>query len=179
MFQILVSILKKPKNLIIWILGSAITFFFLRILPQLYIVRDFLGLETVSFSRKYEIIYDYSFGAYSSHNPFELGLTIILSVVFVLNIILFVIYARRQARMLSGKSLAASLSGMILGFFGVGCLSCGVIILAPLLTFIGLGSYLNTVSEYAQWLSITGVMIIIISVIYLLKKLNEPLICKP
>ena len=62
--------------------------------------------------------------------------------------------------------------------FGVGCLSCGFLIMAPVLTFLGLGAYLGKVGEHALLVSYGGMILVIISILYLLKKIGEHLICE-
>ena len=159
-------------------MSSFFIFVLLRIAPVFEILKNSYKIPGLSFPRKWDIFIEYVFQTFCDINTAEQLLIIILSILTALNIVLFVIFAKRQRKMLSKRSLAASLSGMVLGLFGVGCLSCGVLILAPLLTFLGLGAYLGNFAEYAVTISYVGMVLVILSSLYLLKKISEPLICE-
>jgi hypothetical protein len=177
MFSTFIHILKHPKNIIALVFGSFITFTILRILPVFEILKNSYKIPNIGIARKFDLFWDYSFRSFCDISSGEQFLILVLSILTPFNIILFIIFVRRQRRMLSKRSFAASVSGMLLGLFGVGCLSCGVLILAPLITFLGLGAYLGNFAQYAITISYVGMILVIISSIYLLKKISEPFIC--
>ena len=177
MLTVFTSIFRKPKNIIALLIGSLIIFFILRVLPIYEILHNSYKIPGISFQRKQELFFDYTLGSFLDIPVIEQVLVISLSLFTVINLILFIVFARRQRKILSKRSFIASVSGMFLGLFGVGCLSCGALIMAPLLTFIGFGAYLGSFAEYALWISITGVLFVLFSIFYLLKKISEPMIC--
>ncbi len=177
MINLSYSIFKQPKNIIIWFLGSFLIFLILRILPVYGILKNAFSILDISFGRKRELFNDYIFRTFTEINFSEQLLIVLLSVLTALNIILFIMFVQRQRKILSGKSFISSISGMFLGLFGVGCLSCGFLIMAPLLTFLGLGGYILNIAQYAELISYAGVFLLVISIYYLLKQLSKPLIC--
>lgn len=177
MFTLLISLLKRKKNIIVLVIGTISLFTLLRVIPQIHIIYDFWLLHGVNLSRKFEILYEYSFGTFSLWGWFDTTTSIILSFATVINIIVLVIYFKRQRKVLNKGSLAATSAGMVLGMFGVGCVSCGALVLAPILSYLGLLGALELLPFAGRELVIVGLLLVIASTVYLLKKLNQPLIC--
>lgn len=171
------QIFSKPQNFFLTILTMVVVFFVLRIIPIYEILWNSLRIPNLTFSRKFEIFFEYTFLVFFKLHTLEQLLTLGLVVLTSINIILFVIYAQRQRRLLSGKSFFASVSGITLGLFGIGCISCGVLILSPLISFIGLGAYTSGISDYALALSFGGMLLVGASNLYLLHQLGKPNVC--
>jgi len=171
------QIFSKPKNFFLTIVTMVLVFFVLRILPIYEILWNSLRIPGLSLSRKFEIFFEYTFLLFFKLHTLEQFLILALTLITSINIILFVIYAKRQRRLLSGKGFFASISGIILGLFGIGCISCGVLILSPLISFIGLGAYTSGITHYALLLSFTGVILVSLSNLYLLHQLGKPNVC--
>ena len=177
MIPLLQSIFRQTKNILALCIGSVFLFIILRILPQFHSIRDFWQLADIEMARKFEVLYNYSFGSYSIWHVFETSLTILLTIATVMNIIIFIRYFKRQRKALNKGSLFATGAGMVLGMFGVGCISCGAIVLAPILSALGLLGALNMLPFAGKELVVVGFLLIISSIYYLLKQLNKPLVC--
>lgn len=177
MTSLFLNIFSKPKNYIGLLIGSFLFFILLRVLPVYEIIKNSFKIPGVSIFRKFEIFFDYTLISFMDASLNEQAIVAALSILTTMNIILLIAFAQRQRKILSKRSFFASISGMFLGLFGIGCLSCGVLIMAPLLTFIGLGSYLGNFSQHALLISYIGITFVVVSIIYLLKKLSEPLVC--
>lgn len=177
MLNVFISIMKKTKNIIAVTLGTFLVFIVLRMIPIYTILKHSYTIPGLTLGRKIDIFLEYTLVSFTQSSFDEQFIVVTLSVLTVINILLFIVFSKRQQKMLSGKSFIASISGMFLGLFGVGCLSCGVLIMAPLLTVVGLGSYLESFTEYAIWLSYGGILFVTISILYLLKKISEPMVC--
>lgn len=171
------QIFSKPKNFSLTILTMTLVFFVLRIIPIYEILWNSLRIPGLSLSRKFEIFFEYTFLVFFKLHTLEQFLTLVLVFLTSINGILFVIYAKRQRRLLSGKSFLASISGITLGLFGIGCISCGVLILSPLISFIGLGAYTSGITHYALLLSFGGMILVGASNLYLLHQLRKPNVC--
>jgi hypothetical protein len=104
--------------------------------------------------------------------------SIILPIAISLNIILFKEFYQKQKVVLKSKGLWGSLVGIFFGFFGVGCVACTGLVLAPLISFLGLSSFFNLLPYGGQEFGYLGTFLIIFSDIYLLKKITDPVICK-
>jgi hypothetical protein len=172
------SIFKKPRNIIFLLIGSILMFTLFRVIPVYQILSDFFSLPGLSAMRRFEVFSEYVFDSFLTATLSEKISTITLAVLTTMNLLLFALFTKRQRTMLSGKGFFATASGMILGLFGVGCISCGAFVLAPVITFIGLGTYMKYFIEYASIISYAGIILVLISNIYLLRKISKPMVCK-
>ena len=177
MYHLLLSILGNKKSIYVLIFGSLFLFVLLRIIPQFHIIYDFWLLNGVDISRKFEILYQYSFGRFSLWYLYDTIITILLTITMVINSIVFVAYVKRQKKILNKRSFLASSAGIFLGFFGIGCVSCGALVLAPLLSILGLLGFLEILPFAGKELVILGLFFVLLSTVYLLKKLHKPLVC--
>ena len=179
MLAFLYSFLKQKNNIIAWMLTSFVFFVFLRVLLFYKILWTSYHIPGISFTRKFNIFNEYVFYFFTSIGAHEQFLTIIFSLLGGLNIVLFIIFFRRQRRLIPKRNFIATLMGIILGSFGVGCLSCGVLLIAPLISFLGLGVYLSDIAVHAVAISYIGIFCIIFSSVYMLKKMSNPQLCVP
>ncbi|MCA9351859.1 hypothetical protein KC866_00500 [Patescibacteria group bacterium] len=177
MVNTLLHILKRRWNTIALVCGSCAIFLILRIVPVYGILKTSYALPGLSFVRKIDIFLEYVIYSFTRISFHEQLLVIALSILTTLNIILFIVFTQRQQKLLSKRSFIASVSGMVLGLFGVGCVSCGVLVLAPLITALGLGAYLGTFTQYALLIAYIGLGFVIVSSLYLLRKISQPNIC--
>ncbi len=95
-----------------------------------------------------------------------------------LNIVLFKELYQKQKNILKSKGFFGSIVGMFFGLFGVGCAACSGLLLAPLISFFGLTWLFKLLPYGGQELGYVGLVLIIFSNIYLLKKLSEPQVCR-
>ena len=179
MFRFLVRYFRKPSHVVSYLFLSFIVFSILKIIPVYHILKDFFSIRGLPLHRYFEVLYEYIFLTCGDHVWKTRLVTIFLALLISLNIVLFFLYAKRQGSFLrmTHKSLLGSLGGIILGFFGIGCISCGAFILAPLITFLGLGAYMKFFTEHAELISFIGVFFVLISNLYLLYQLQKPIVC--
>lgn len=177
MKKIFCNLFNKPSFVLYHALGTFFIFTLLRIIPVYHILADFYRISHVSYTRKISVFCEYVFLSFFDALWYEQAALILLSFLVSLNFMLFVIFAKRQKKMLSKRSFIASLSGMIFGLFGVGCLSCGALIAAPLLTVLGFGAYLGFFTSNAFFIMCIGIFCIVMSIMYLLYQLSRPAVC--
>lgn len=171
------NIFKQPLTIFFTGIASIGIFILLQTLPVINFLKSAYHIPGLPFSRKIDIFFHYVFEPFGYVSFYQQVLVIGLSLLTAINLILFIIFIRRQRSLFVGKSFFASISGILLGLFGVGCISCGIFILTPLLTFLGLGAFLKNTQEYSLFLSGIGVLLLVFSIGYILKKLSEPPVC--
>ncbi len=174
MFQYLLFILKNKKNFVSFIFLSIIFFVFFRLIPQYEIIKNFFSLPGISFSRRLEVIQGYLFTGIASESFVEFLITFIFPILISLNLIIFIYYVKKQARYFSKRGAALSFTGIFLGIFGLGCLSCGALLLAPLLSFLGL----SFLAQFGPQMAIAGLIFVFGSIVYLLWQLAHPSVCE-
>lgn len=179
MFSFLVRILKKKRNLFLLnFLGFIFFIIFISFSQLEFFKTSFLYLYNESFLIYLktfflvfrEILFGFSF--------LNILFTVVLSLLLSLNFILLSLLYKKQKIVFKSKSFASSLAGIFLGFFGIGCISCGAFVLAPLLAFLGLGAYVNYFVQNMFLISILSLVLLVFSNIYLLYQIKKPLVCK-
>lgn len=160
------------------LVASFFVFVLLQIIPVFTFIKVAYSMPGLSTQRYFEIIYQYVFEPFGYITFIQQAITILLSVAIVVNFILFFKYIIRQRKIFSGKGFLGTFAGIFLGMFGLGCVSCGALVVTPLLSIIGLGSFAYNIIEYSVVISAAGLILVIFSILYLLKILSKPLVCK-
>ncbi|MAQ77472.1 hypothetical protein CL684_03025 [Candidatus Campbellbacteria bacterium] len=177
MQSLFIRIFRKKDNLLIFVLATVLVFLLARIIPIWEILTNSFKIPDISLSRKFSIFSEYIFIYFIDIPIVEQATTIILSLALGINTVLFYQYIKKQQKIFAGKSFLGSSIGVMLGVFGVGCVSCGALVIAPILTGIGLGAQIGFISQYALLISWAGIAGICISSYYLLLQINKPLVC--
>jgi hypothetical protein len=109
-------------------------------------------------------------------------ITLIFFIIFVIsmsiNIHSFIYYLKIYRKRVHASGTILSFSGVILGLIGVGCLSCGVLLLSPLITILGLSATL-WITQYTFVVYLISIIMVTISSVLLLKRIHAPSICIP
>jgi len=70
------------------------------------------------------------------------------------------------------------IAGLLSALLGIGCASCGPLLIAGLLPFLGLGSFLPLLPFKGHEFEILGILILIFSVTLLSKEAVKPAVCE-
>ena len=88
---------------------------------------------------------------------------------------LLAFYIRKTARF--QQSIGVSLGGTITGLLGIGCVSCGSVILTSLFGFGTAMTVLKTLPFRGQEFGIIGISVLVLMITLTIKKINQPLVC--
>ena len=160
------------------ILAAVISLFFgviVILLPNYQFIISIWSSRRATISEKWNLALSL-LGSFSTN--MDLGGQISLVVIAILagiNLSLFFYYLFHRFRL--ERMAGTSLLGMIVGVFGVGCASCGAVILSSVL---GVGAALQVIA----WLPFRGAEFTWLSILLLLwaiynvaKRINDPLVC--
>ncbi len=180
MKDIIKSLKQVYKNPLFIFLSFLTSFFVLVIsiwLPNLHLVQNTITSSTYTFTQKINFFIA-SLGALDTNFTFlSKELTITIAIIFGINLSFAVYYFRNRISL--QKQVGTSLGGVLFGFLGVGCASCGSVILA---SFVGMGTTAGLLSPLpfkGQEFAILGLILLLSSTIFMAKKLQDPLVCKP
>jgi len=104
---------------------------------------------------------------------------IIITVVAILsgiNIAMLTFYLKRRIH--AEKFLDTGVLGMIAGLLGIGCASCGSVVLFSIFGFSTSLGFLGTLPFKGLEFSILGIILLLISIYILSYKISNPLVCK-
>jgi len=169
------AILCSPRYLILSLLISIFTLMFSIWIPNLGLIRDIIFSSDFTFVGKLTFLWN-SLGAFTTNfAPLTAVLTLIIAILFGFNIAITVYYFKK--RIAFQKSSGVSLAGMLAGLIGIGCASCGSVILA---TFLGVGSATAITALLpfgGEEFAIIGIVILIGAIYITAKKIADPLAC--
>jgi hypothetical protein len=151
-FFVLVIIISSYKLIIFFLLSRGLELFFS---GEIFIlVWDFFKLNSTNFSRSMAII-----------NSFLSGI----------NLAMFVYYMSRRIKLY--KSAGLGFMGMLVSFLGIGCASCGSVIITSIFGF-GATAFLGALPLHGLEISIFGSIFLLVSIHLLANKIANPLFCK-
>ena len=104
--------------------------------------------------------------------------TLLIALFFGLNVSLFVYYYKKYKNMKELGGAKTSTLGLFIGALGIGCASCGSIVLTGLFSLVGLGGLLDFLPYGGEEFAVIGLILLVISTYYLLRKIHRPAVCK-
>ncbi len=113
---------------------------------------------------------------HSTMNLHTLIFTILIALLFGVNSAMLLYYVNRTGVLgvTSGKTLIGKILGLVAGILGVGCASCGALLLTPLLGTAGV-AFLSTYLPFAgAEFVLLGVLILLWSASSIIKKIDNP-----
>lgn len=169
------GVLCSPKYLTLSLFLAAIVLLFSVWLPNLGLVWDVIFSHDFTFLNKATFLWD-SLGAISTNfSPLTASFTLLISILFGLNTSLAAYYFKR--RITFQRAGGMSIAGMLLGLIGVGCASCGAIVLS---TFLGVGAATAVTGILpfgGQEFSVLSIIILVGALYVTAKKIADPLVC--
>jgi hypothetical protein len=103
---------------------------------------------------------------------------ILVSVLFGLTVSLFVYYVRMMRGVSDASAVGITgIGGLVSGFFGIGCASCGSILALTLLGQFGAGSLLLLLPFGGEEFSLIAILLLGYSAYSLIKKIRAPIVC--
>ena len=169
------EILCSPKYTLLALILTILLFVFSVWLPNLGLIRDVVFSNNFTFLNKIIFLWN-SLGAITTEfSAPSATLLVVISVLFGLNISLTVYYFKRRVTL--QKAGGMSIAGMLAGLIGIGCASCGSVILS---TFLGVGAtaaFTGFLPFGGQEFSILAIIILVWSLYVTGKKIADPLVC--
>src|SRR3989344_6453428 len=169
------EILCSPKHTLLALILTILLFVFSVWFPNLGLIRDVLFSNNFTFLNKIIFLWN-SLGAVTTEfSALSATLLVVISILFGLNISLTVYYFKRRVTL--QKAGGMRIAGMLAGLIGIGCASCGSVILS---IFLGVGAtaaFTGFLPFGGQEFSILAIIILVWSLYVTGKKIADPLVC--
>lgn len=169
MIASLVEVFRKPLT---WVSSMIIFFTIFGLMTLAPHLNTFLALKRAGVGG--DVIASFSRVIFSNSTTLSLLGIFLVSVLTGLYIPILITYVRKFG---ANKRSIGGAGGTILGLFGIGCAACGSLLLTPLLGVLGVGGILAALPFGGEEFLLLGIIILITSIYYLLKKLGQPLVC--
>jgi len=149
------------------------------LLPNLSVIVQVFGVSTLSFWEKMSFVLSLYGTIETNFTLFSAVNLILLAVLSGVNLALLRYYIKRQQVVTKNAKLhVVSIGGILSGFFGVGCAACGSVIATALLSSLGAGWLIALLPLHGVEFGIVGVILLLVSIRYLIKKISDPLTCR-
>ncbi len=169
------QVFSKPS----YILFSFLIFVFVLIfaiwLPNFRFLSHTTTSNIFTFSEKIGIITSTLGGLQTNFSLLSRSLTVLVSFLFAINTSFLVFYLLRSARI--SKSTGLGISGFILGLIGIGCATCGSVILTALFGIGATAGFIRYLPLKGQEFGIISIVILSFSIHLLAKEIKDPLVC--
>lgn len=168
--------MKNWQYVILALTASVLIFLFAVWLPNFSFIGEIITSQYFGTSEKIEILFS-SLKAFKTNlMPLSRIILVTISLLFGLNISLFVFYLKRRIKL--QKEAGLSVGGIIAGMVGIGCASCGSFILTSLFGMSASVAFLGLLPLGGHEFGILSIAILGYSIISISKKIQEPLVCK-
>lgn len=175
MLRALGAALLSPWSALSGLLAGLSVFLLIVWLPNLDLIWSVVSGGSMSTSGKAAFLWS-SLGAIDTNfTTLGASLTVAVAVLLDLNVAVAVRYARRRAA--EARAGGAALGGVTLALVGVGCSSCGAIVLSSLLGAGAAASFVASLPLGGQELSIASVAALAATLVVTLRKASRPVIC--
>ncbi|MEK9176451.1 MAG: hypothetical protein AAB520_03345 [Patescibacteria group bacterium] len=169
------QVFSKPAYIALSIATFAIVITLAIWLPNINFLAHTATSDTFTLSQKVGIVSSVFGSIQTNFTPLSRSITLVVVFLFSINISLFIYFILRAARL--SREAGISTSGFILGMIGVGCASCGSVILS---SFLGVGTtagFIGILPLRGQEFGLLSVVLIGISIYFLSRKIQDPIIC--
>ncbi len=169
-------VLRTPRFAIAFVFLAVAVFFLLRALPHWQMLFQLWQIESVSFARWLDVFFDVTVAAMTDALWWQNALAIALPILIATNVV-FALAVIRSAVLLRARHVGTTVVGAILAVFGAGCAACGTLLLAPLISVLGLGAFFAALPLGGQEGAIIGALILCGANVYLIRLLAQPRTC--
>lgn len=177
------KIVTQPAYLILAIVASLTVIAFAAWLPNLHLITRTMTSSTMTLWQKTNLLTSLLGSLRTNFTPLSRAVTFVSAGLAGVQMSLLVYYLRQTAQiqqsMGSPRSGGAGMSalGVATSMLGVGCASCGSVVLT---SFIGFGSatvVLGFLPFGGQEFGFFGISMLLFAIYVTLKKINDPLVC--
>jgi len=170
------EVFKRP----FYIFLSAIVFLGVIVLtiwlPNIPFIGHTMVSDQFTLEQKYNLL-SASLSAFKTNfSAFSRFLDVLIALLFAINISLLVFYLKKKISL--EKSIGTSILGIVLGIIGVGCASCGSVILTSVLGLSAASSFISVLPLKGVEFGLLSVGLLIYSIYILLRQIKDPLVCR-
>lgn len=168
------KIFRKAEYIAITVGVFLLILFVALILPNIRLVIEFASLTQTSFSETLLLTFNLAGSLKTNFTVLSALATVLTALLFGINVSMVTYYVREKKRALKKQGVATGTVGLIVGILGIGCASCGSL----LVSLIGLGGALAVMPFGGQEFGVLGVLLLLFSVYTLLRTMSKPAVCK-
>jgi len=170
-----VRIITNPKYLALSIVVTLIVIAFAAWLPNLHLITRVMTSSTMTLWQKTNLLTSLLGSLQTNFSPLSRSVTIVSASLTGIQASLLVYYLRQTARI--QQEMGVSLAGVATSLLGVGCASCGSVVLTSLIGIGSASTVLGVLPFRGQEFGFLGITILLFAIAFTVKKINQPFVC--
>jgi hypothetical protein len=170
-----IKIVAQPKYLAVAIAVALVVIAFAAWLPNLHLITRTMTSSTMTLWQKTNLITSLLGSLQTNFTPLSRTVTFISAGLAGIQVSLLTYYLRQTARL--QRSMGMSALGVATSMLGVGCASCGSVVLTSLIGFGSATAVLGFLPFRGLEFGILGIGILLAAIHFTIKKINDPLVC--
>jgi hypothetical protein len=172
----LLRIIQQPKYLLVIAIVTLTVIALAAWLPNIHLITKTMTSKTMTVWQKTNLVTSLLGSIQTNFSPLSRTVTIISATLTGIQTSL-IIYYLRQTIMVQ-REMGVSLLGVATSLLGVGCASCGSVVLTSLIGLSSASTVLGILPFRGQEFGFLGIAILLMAIIYTMKKINQPFLCK-
>ena len=170
-----VKIIAQPKYLAVAIAIALIVIAFAAWLPNIHLITKIMTSSTMTLWQKTNLMTSLLGSLQTNFTPLSRLVTFISAGLAGVQVSLLVYYVRQTAK--AAQSMGMSAIGVATSMLGVGCASCGSVVLTSLIGFGSATAILGFLPFRGQEFGFIGIVILLFAISFTLKKISQPYVC--
>jgi hypothetical protein len=158
------------------ILVALILIAFAAWLPNLHLITKAMTSSTMTLWQKTNVAASLLGSLETNFTPLSRNLTILSATLTGIQSSLLIYYVRRSIQI--QKEVGASVAGIATSLLGVGCASCGSVVITSLIGFASATTLLRILPFRGQEFALVGIAILLSAISFTLKKINQSPACE-
>ncbi|SRR3990172_9158581 len=172
----LAKIIRRPKYMLVTILVTLTMIAFAAWLPNLHLITKTMTSKTMTLWQKTNLVTSLLGSLQTNFTPLSRTIMIVSATLTGIQSSLLVYYLRQSIRI--QREMGVSLAGVATSLLGVGCASCGSVVLTSLVGFGSATTVLGILPFRGREFGFLGIIILLIAISFTLKKINQPYVCE-
>lgn len=170
------KVITNPKYLILFISVTLMVIAFAAWLPNLHLITKAMTSSTMTLWQKTNLLTNLLGSLQTNFTPLSRTVTFVSAGLTGVQVSLLIYYVRQTTKV--QQSMGMSALGMATSMLGVGCASCGSVVLTSLLGFGSATAVLGLLPLRGQEFGIFGIGILLFAIYLTVKKINQPFVCE-
>lgn len=171
----ILEILRQPKYLAVAIAATLTVIAFAAWLPNLHLITKTMTSSTMTLWQKTNLMTSLLGSLQTNFTPLSRLVTVVSAGLVGVQISLLAYYLRQTTKL--QQSMGMSAVGVVTSMLGVGCASCGSVVLTSLIGFGSTTALIGILPFRGQEFGIIGIGILLLAIHLTMKKINDPLVC--
>lgn len=169
------QVFSKPRYIVLSVIAFLFVLTLAIWLPNINFLAHTATSNLFSISEKFGILSSI-FGSFGTNfTVFSRIITITLAFLFAINFSFFTYFLLRSSRL--NREAGIGTTGFILGLIGVGCASCGSVILTSFLGVSSAAGFIGVMPLKGQEFGLLSIVFLSISIYFISKKIKDPIVC--